>query len=126
KILDPAWTSARADLKGLEELNKILIRLLMLGVSADPAAAHLELLTAKMQPKDLASLKRLLPRRGFVEQWNHLEQSAKDFSKELLGKTAAKPSAAWKLLVSYQGEPVLWLAVSSKNAQIKEEVNNLF
>jgi tRNA nucleotidyltransferase (CCA-adding enzyme) len=126
KILDPAWTSARADLKGLEELNKILIRLLMLGVNADPSAAHLELLTAKMQPKDVASLKRLFPRRGFVEQWNHLEQSAKDFSKELLGKAAAKPSAAWKLLVSYQAEPVLWLAFSSKNAQVKEKFNNFF
>ena len=72
KILDPAWTSAKADLKGLEELNKIFIRLLMLGVNADPSAALLELLTAKMQPKDVASLKRVFPRRGFVEQWNNL------------------------------------------------------
>jgi tRNA nucleotidyltransferase (CCA-adding enzyme) len=126
KILDPAWTSAKADLKGLEELNKIFIRLLMLGVNADPSAAHLELLTAKMQPKDLASLKRLFPRRGFVDQWNNLEQSAKDFSKELLGKASAKPSATWKLLVSYPAEAVLWLAFSSKNAQVKEKFNNFF
>jgi tRNA nucleotidyltransferase/poly(A) polymerase len=126
KTLDPAWTSAKADLKGLEELNKIFIRLLMLGVNADPSAAHLELLTAKMQPKDLAGLKRLFPRRGFVEQWNNLEQSARDFSKELLGKAAAKPSATWKLLVSYPAEAVLWLAFSSKNAQVKEKFNNFF
>jgi tRNA nucleotidyltransferase/poly(A) polymerase len=126
KTLYPAWTSAKADLKGLEELNKILIRMLMLGVSPDPSAAHLELLTAKLQPKDLANLKRVFPRHGFVEQWNHLEQSAKDFAKELLGKTAAKPSAAWKLLVSYPAEAVLWLAFSSKNAQVKEKFNNFF
>jgi tRNA nucleotidyltransferase (CCA-adding enzyme) len=126
KTLDPAWTSAKADLKGLEDLNKIYIRLLMLGVNADPSAAHLELLTAKMQPKDLASLKRLFPRRGFVDQWNNLEQSAKDFSKELLGKASAKPSATWKLLVSYPAEAVLWLAFSSKNAQVKEKFNNFF
>jgi tRNA nucleotidyltransferase (CCA-adding enzyme) len=126
KTLYPAWTAAKADLKGLDELNKILIRLLMLGVSPDPSAAHLELLTAKLQPKDLANLKRLFPRRGFVEQWNHLEQSAKDFSKELLGKAAAKPSAAWKLLVSYPAEAVLWLAFSSKNAQVKEKFNSFF
>ena len=126
KELCSAWTASKADTKGLDELNKILIRLLMVGVNPDPSAAHLELLTAKMSPKDIASLKRLFPRRGFVEQWNHLEQSAKDFSKELLGKAAAKPSAAWKLLVSYQAEAVLWLAYSAKNAQVKEKFHNFF
>jgi tRNA nucleotidyltransferase (CCA-adding enzyme) len=126
KSLYPAWVPAKADTKGLDELNKIFVRLLMLGVNPDPSAAHLELLTAKLQPKDVASLKRLFPRRGFVEQWNHLEQSAKEFSKELLGKNASTPSAAWKLLVSHQAEPVLWLAFSSKNAQVKEKFNNFF
>jgi tRNA nucleotidyltransferase/poly(A) polymerase len=126
KDLDPPWTSAKADTKDLDELNKIFIRLLMLGVNPDPSAAHLELLTAKMQPKDVANLKRLFPRRGFVEQWNNLEQSAKDLSRELLSKAAANPSAAWKLLVSHQAEAVLWLAFSSKNAQVKEKFNNFF
>lgn len=126
KILYAAWTSAKADVKGLDELNKIFIKLLMLGVNPDPSAAHMELLTAKMQPKDVAGLKRLFPRRGFVEQWNHIEQSAKEFSKELLGKSAAKPSAAWKLLVSHQAESVLWLAFSAKTAQVKEKFNNFF
>ncbi|HEX4037126.1 MAG TPA: CCA tRNA nucleotidyltransferase [Acidobacteriaceae bacterium] len=126
KILCPAWASAKADVKGLDELNKIFIRLLMLGVTPDPSAAHIELLTAKMQPKDVAGLKRLFPRHGFVEQWNNLEQSAKDFAKELLGKNAATPSATWKLIVSYQPEAVLWLAFSSKNAQVREKFNNFF
>lgn len=126
KALCPAWAVAKADLKGLEELNKILIRLLMLGVNPDPSAAHMELLTAKMTPKDLSSLKRHFPRHGFVEQWNHLEQSAKDFSKELLGKGASTPSATWKLLVSYNPEAVLWLAFSSKNALVKEKFNSFF
>jgi tRNA nucleotidyltransferase (CCA-adding enzyme) len=126
KILYPAWTVAKADLKGIEELNRILIKLLLLGVTPDPSAAHLELLTAKMQPKDVAGLKRLFPRRGFVEQWNRLEADAREFSKELLSKAAATPSSAWKLLVSYQAEPVLWLAFSTKNAQLKERFNNFF
>jgi tRNA nucleotidyltransferase/poly(A) polymerase len=126
KVLDPAWTSAKADLKGLEELNRILIRLLMLGVNPDPSAAHIELLTAKMQPKDVAGLKRLFPRHGFVEQWNHLEASAKNFAKELTGKGAATPSATWKLIVGHQAEPVLWLAFSAKNPQVREKFNNFF
>ncbi len=126
KALCPAWTSAKADAKGLEELNKILIKLMMLGVNPDPSAAHIELLTAKMQPKDVAGLKRLFPRRGFVERWNHLEQSAKDFAKELLGKGASTPSATWKLIVNYNPEAVLWLAFSSKNPQVREKFNNFF
>jgi tRNA nucleotidyltransferase (CCA-adding enzyme) len=126
KVLCPAWTSARADAKGLEELTQIYVKLLMLGVNADTSAAHMELLTAKMPPKDLASLKRAFPRHGFVEQWNGLEKSARDFSKELLGKGATPPSATWKLLTSYSPEAVLWLAYSSKNAQVREKFNNFF
>ena len=126
KALCPSWTSAKADAKGLEELNKLLIQLLMLGVNPDPSTAHIELLTAKMPPKDVAGLKRLFPRRGFVDQWNHLEQSARDFAKELLGKGASTPSATWKLIVNYQPEAVLWLAFSSKNAQVREKFNNFF
>lgn len=126
KILCPSWTLAKADLKGLEELNHLYIKLLMLGVSPDPSAAHMELLTAKMPPKDIAGLKKQFPRTGFVEQWNHLEQSAKEFSKHLLGKEASTPSAAWKLLTSYEPEAVLWLAHSAKAAPLKEKFNNFF
>lgn len=126
KALCPAWTSARADVKGLEELTRLYVRLLMLGVNPDTSAAHMELLTAKMPPKDIASLKRAFPRHGFVEQWNGLEKSAKDFSKELLGKGASTPSATWKLMTSYAPEAVLWLAFSSKNAQVREKFNNFF
>jgi hypothetical protein len=126
KFLCPAWSAAKADLKGLDELNRILIRLMMLGVNPDPSAAHMELLTAKMTPKDIAGLKKQFARPGFVQQWNGLEQSAKEFSKELLGKSASTASATWKLLVSYSPEAVLWLAYSSKNAAVKEKFNNFF
>jgi tRNA nucleotidyltransferase (CCA-adding enzyme) len=126
KDLFPAWTAVKADLKGLDELNKILIRLMMLGVNPDPSAAHIELLTAKMTPKDIAALKRQFPRPGFVDHWDNLEKSARDFSKELLGKAVVTPSAAWKLLVSYEPEAVLWLAFSSKTAPVKEKFNNFF
>jgi tRNA nucleotidyltransferase/poly(A) polymerase len=126
KALNPAWTAAKADLKGLEELNRIYVRLLMLGVNPDPSAAHMELLTAKMTPKDISGLKRQFARPGFANLWGSLETLAKDFSKELLGKGAATPSTAWKLLVSHEPEAVLWLAYSSKNAPVKEKFNNFF
>lgn len=126
KALCPGWTLAKADVKGLEELNRIYIKLLMLGVNPDPSAAHMEQLTAKMPPKEIVSLKRQFPRTGFVEQWNHLEQSAKHFSKELLGKGSATPSSAWKLLTSYEPEAVLWLAFAGKTGPIREKFNNFF
>lgn len=126
KILYPAWTSAKVDLKGLEELNHTLIRLLMLGVNPDPSAAHMELLTARMSPKEIAGLKQMFPRQGFVEHWNHLEQSAKEFAKELLSKAASTPSATWKTIVGHQPEPVLWLAYSTRNPQVREKFNNFF
>jgi len=126
KALYPAWTAAKVDLKGLEELNRIYVRLLMLGVNPDPSAAHMELLTAKMTPKDVSGLKKLIPRSGFVDHWNHLEHAAKEFSKEFLGKGAATPSAAWKLLVNYDPEAVLWAAFSSKQAPVKEKFQQFF
>jgi tRNA nucleotidyltransferase (CCA-adding enzyme) len=126
KHLYPAWGVAKADTKGLEELNHTLIRLLMLGIHPDPSAAHMELLTAKLTPKENAGLKELLPRHGFVEQWNNLEHSAKEFSKELLNRNIMAPSATWKLITGYQAEAVLWAAFNSKNPQVREKFNNFF
>src|SRR5579875_2380095 len=114
KQLFPAWTSAKADSKGLEALHQTHLQLLMQGIHPDMSAAHMQLLTAKMTPKDRSALKRLFPRQGFVKQWEHLDHDTKVFQKELLDKKNAAPSATWKLLTGYAPEPVLWLAFTSK------------
>ena len=126
KHLFPAWTAAKADIAGLEALHQTLIQLLIQGIHPDLSAAQMELLTAKMQPKDLAALKKRFPRQGFVEYWERLEESAKEFQKELLDKKNASPSATWKLLTSYPPEPVLWLAYTSKNGQVQTKFRNFF
>lgn len=126
KHLFPSWTHSKADAHGLENLHKVLIQLLMQGIQPDLFAAQMELLTAKMQPKDLAALKKLFPRHGAVEQWKELENVAKEFAKVLTGKEAATPSATWKLLTSYQPEPVLWLAYTSKAAPVQTKFKNFF
>jgi tRNA nucleotidyltransferase (CCA-adding enzyme) len=82
------------------------------------------LLTAKLPPKDLSVLKRLFPQPGFVKHWEKLEHSAKEFQKELLDRKNARPSATWKLLTSYAPEAVLWLAYTSKNAQVQTKFKN--
>ena len=124
KQVFPAWTSAKADTRGLEAMHQVLLGLLIQGIHPDISAAQMELLTAKLQPKDLSALKRLFPRQGFVKQWEKLEHSAKEFQKVLLDKKNAAPSATWRLLTSYAPEPVLWLAYTSKNAQVQAKYKN--
>ncbi|HEX3436436.1 MAG TPA: CCA tRNA nucleotidyltransferase [Pseudacidobacterium sp.] len=126
KHIFPAWTSSKADAHGLEHLLENYYQLLTQGVHPDISAAQMELLTAKMQPKDIAVLKRSFPRHGFVEQWNHLDAEAKKFAHVLTGKEASTPSATWKLLTSYQPEPVLWLAHTGKGAAIQNKFKNFF
>jgi tRNA nucleotidyltransferase/poly(A) polymerase len=124
KLIFPAWTSTKADIKGLESLHQTLLGLLIQGIHPDLSAAQMELLTAKLQPKDLSTLKRLFPQPGFVKHWEKLEHSAKEFQKELLDKKNTSPSATWKLLTSYAPEAVLWLAYTSKNAQVQAKFKN--
>jgi tRNA nucleotidyltransferase (CCA-adding enzyme) len=126
KHIFPAWTSAKADMHGLENLRENYYQLLIQGVHPDISAAQMELLTAKMQPKDTAALKKSFIRPGFVEQWNHLEAETKEFAKVFTSKEMAIPSAAWKLLTSYQPEPILWLAHTGKGAPIQGKFKNFF
>ena len=126
KHIFPAWTAAKADVSGLEALHQTLIQFLIQGIHPDISAAQMELLTAKMPPKDLAALKKRFPRPGFVEYWEELDESAKEFQKELLDKKNAAPSATWKLLTSYAPEPILWLAYTSKNSQVQTKFKNFF
>jgi tRNA nucleotidyltransferase (CCA-adding enzyme) len=124
--LFPAWTSAKADATALEELHHVYVKLLMQGVHPDLSAAQMRLLTAKLAPKDLASLKKLLPCPGFVRQWEHLDEAAKEFSVRLTAKETSTPSVTWKLIANYQPEPVLWLAFTSKSAPVQTRFKNFF
>jgi tRNA nucleotidyltransferase/poly(A) polymerase len=57
KVLFPAWTTAKADEEKLKALHELAVGLLLQGVHADMSAAQMQLLTAKMQSKDLSALK---------------------------------------------------------------------
>jgi tRNA nucleotidyltransferase (CCA-adding enzyme) len=126
KHIYPTWISAKADVAGLEALHQTLIQFLIQGIHPDISAAQMELLTAKMPPKDLAALKKRFPRPGFVAYWARLDEAAKEFQKELLDKKNAAPSATWKLLTSHAPEPILWLAYTSKNSQVQTKFKNFF
>ena len=123
KFLCPQWTPAKADEEKLKTLHSLAVDLLMQGVHADVSAAQMQLLTAKMAPKDLAGLKKQMLRPGFVEEWNSLDALAAGFAKVLLAKDNQRPSAAFKLFTSYDPEAVLWLGFTSKDAAVKERYN---
>ena len=126
KVLFPAWTSAKVDAEALEALREVLVQLQMQGVNPDQSAAQAQLLTAKLPAKDLAALKKMFARQGFVKEWESQEDRAKEVGKRLTGKEAATPSAAWKLLTSADPEAVLWLALTSKNAAVQQKFKDFF
>jgi tRNA nucleotidyltransferase (CCA-adding enzyme) len=88
------------------------------------SAAQMRLLTAKLAPKDVASLKKLMLRPGFVDEWSSLDARAAAFAKVLLSKQHATPSEAFKLFLSYDPEAVLWLGFTSKDKTVQERYNN--
>jgi tRNA nucleotidyltransferase/poly(A) polymerase len=120
KFLFPAWTSARADEAKLTALHDLAVQLLMQGVHPDMSAAQMHLLTAKVPPKELSTLKKAMLRPGFVEEWNHLDSQAHGFAKVLLSKQNAKASASYKLFMSYDPEAILWLGFISKDKSVQE------
>jgi tRNA nucleotidyltransferase (CCA-adding enzyme) len=126
KKLFPAWTSASVDTAALEDLHRNRIQLLMQGVSPDLAAAHLEILTAKMPAADRKTLKSTLVRPGLLAQWEGLEAAAKEFGRLLTNKEAATPSATWKLFHSHAAEPILWLAHQKKTPAAEAKFKNFF
>ena len=80
---------------------------------------QMQLLTAKLAPKDLSSLKKQLLRPGFVEEWNSLDSLASGFAKVLLNKANATPSVTYKLFTTHDPEAVLWLGFTSKDSAVK-------
>ncbi len=123
KVLFPAWTAAKADEEKLKALHDLAVELLMQSVHADMSAAQMQLLTARLAPKDLAALKKLMLRPGFVEEWNSLDVLASGFAKELLAKQNAGASAGFKLFTGYDPEAVLWLGFTSKAQAVQERYN---
>jgi len=124
KVLFPAWTSAKADEAKLNALHDLAVQLLLQGVHPDMSAAQMQLLTAKLPSRELSALKKSLLRPGFVEEWNKLDSLASGFAKTLLSKQNSKPSACFKLFMSYDPEAILWLGFTSKDKAVQERFNN--
>ncbi len=125
-LLAPYWTTAKVDVPALEHLREVQTQLQMQGIHPDPAAANFPLLTAKLSPKDCATLKSSFVRQGFVKEIESLDQKAKDLASLLTSKAATLPSQTWQILTSAAPEAVLWVAYSSKSPAIQAKFKSFF
>ncbi len=124
--LFPALTSAKANVPELERLREIQTQLQLQGIYPEAASANFPLLTAKMAPKEVAELKKIFPRQGFVDEIAALEHDAKEFGALLSGKSASAPSQAWKLIYAAKPEAVLWVAHTTKSASVQAKFKSFF
>jgi tRNA nucleotidyltransferase (CCA-adding enzyme) len=126
KVLHPRWTTAKVDAAGLAQLMKTRQQMNALGYTPDPSPAVLHFLTARLSDKDVADMRKLIPRKDLIASWKDLEDNAKDLAKRLSGKEAATPSRTWKLLSDARPEMVLFLEVTAKQQAVKQKIRNFF
>jgi len=81
-------------------------------------------LTARLGDKDIADMRKLIPRKDLVAAWKDLEDNAKSLAKRLTGKEAATPSRTWKLLSEARPEMVLFLEVTAKQQVVAQKIRN--
>jgi tRNA nucleotidyltransferase (CCA-adding enzyme) len=126
KVLSPHWTTAKVDTVGLSQLMKTRQQMGEFGYNPDPAPAVLFFLTARLSDKEIADLRKLIPRKDLVEAWRDLEDNATELAKKLSGKEAGTPSRTWKLLSESSPEMILFLEVTAKQQAVIQKIRNFF
>src|SRR5712672_60537 len=126
KVLNEHWSSAKADTAGLATLMKTRQQMNELGYTPDVAPAVLYFLTSRLGDKDVADIRKAIPRKDLVESWKDLEDHAKDLTKRLSGKEAATPSRTWQLLSSVRPEMILFLAITARQQGVIQKIKNFF
>ena len=126
KILHEHWTLAKVDTANLSEMKKTRQLMNELGYTPDASAAAMYFLTAKLNEKDITSLRKAIPRKDLVENWHNLEDDAKALAKRLNGKDAATPSRTWKLLSESRPDLILFLDITSRQSSVTHKIKNFF
>ncbi len=126
KVLNAHWSSAKADTAGLGALIKTRQQMNELGYTPDVAPAVLHFLTERLGDKDIADLRRAIPRKDLVEAWKDLDANAHSLAKRLSGKEAATPSRTWQLLSSARPEMILFLAITARQQAVQQKIKNFF
>jgi len=126
KVLSEHWTTAKVDTNGLSQLMKTRQQMNELGYQPDPAPAVMYFLTSRLSDKEIADMRKLIPRKTLVEAWKDLEDNAKDLAKKLTGKESATPSRTWQVLSHARPEMVLFLAVTARHQAVIQKIKNFF
>ena len=126
KILSPHWTTAKVDTANLGQLLKMRQQMNELGYTPDPASAVMYFLTARLNDKEIADMRKLMPRRDLIDAWRDLEENAKSLAKRLTSKEAATPSRTWRLLSEARQEMVLFLSVTARQQAVAQKIKNYF
>jgi tRNA nucleotidyltransferase (CCA-adding enzyme) len=106
KVLNAHWSTAKVDTAGLGALVKTRQQMNELGYTPEVAPAVLYFLTERLGDKDIADLRKAIPRKDLVEAWKDLDANAHSLAKRLMGKEAATPSRTWQLLSSARAEMI--------------------
>ena len=126
KHLAPYWTSAKVNTVEMEKMRDALAQLQVQGIQPDTAAVQFPLITAKLSPNEVKTLKKGFARQGFVAEIDALDADAKEFAAQLGSKAAAAPSQAWRLIMSSKPEAVLAVAYSTKSAPLQAKFKSFF
>src|ERR1700722_6854051 len=123
-VLHPHWNTGKVDTNGLTSLMKTRQQMVDLGYAPDAGPAVMYFLTAKLSEKDIADLRKQIPRKDLVEAWRDIEDHAKQLAKRLMGKEASTPSRTWQLLSGARADMVLFLAVTAKQSSVEQKIKN--
>jgi len=126
QVLNPHWSTAKVDTAGLGALMKTRQQMNDLGYTPEVAPATLYFLTERLGDKDVADLRRAIPRKDLVEAWKDLEDNAHSLAKRLMGKEAATPARTWQLLSSARPEMILFLAITARQQAVALKIKNFF
>src|ERR1700688_1585256 len=126
KVLNPHWTTAKVDTSGLGALVKTRQQMNELGYTPEVAPAVMHFLTERLGDKNIADLRRAIPRKDLVEAWKDLDSNAHSLGKRLMGKEASTPSRTWQLLSSARPEMILFLAITARQQTVQQKIKNFF
>jgi tRNA nucleotidyltransferase (CCA-adding enzyme) len=123
-VLNQHWSPTKVDTTGLAALIKAKQQLQELNYSPDTSAGVLYFLTRKMTDRDVAEIRRIIPRKDVIEAWKSVESDAKELAKRLTGKEGSTNSKTWELLSQAPSELIAFLEATSKQQAVTQKISN--
>jgi tRNA nucleotidyltransferase/poly(A) polymerase len=123
-VLVPHLSLAKVEAAGLSQMFKVKQQLQEIGLNPDASPIVMHFLTRKLSDKDVSSMQRQIPNKGFVERWRNLEDDTKDFAKRLIAKDLVQPSQTWKFLMKGRPETALFAAITNRPAAVQQKLKS--